>query len=358
MITISLCMIAKNEEITLERCLNCAKDFVDEIIIVDTGSTDKAKEIAKKFTDKIYDFEWIQDFAAARNFSFSKATKEYIFYLDTDDIILEEDQKKLKKLKSSLDKSIDSVIMFCNMNLDKDGIPALSYRRNRLVRCANNFKWYGRVHNYLEVYGNILDSDIAIVHDKVKPRDSDRNLNIHKKMIEDNYDFSPRDVFYYGNELYDHELYEEAIEQYKKLLEMNYGWYEDKINACGKLADYYNYIKDSFNAKKYCYYSFNYDKPRAEFCCRLGHYFLDENNLPNAIFWYELATNLERPKNSWGFFSDDCWTWLPHVQLCVCYYKQGNKELSYKHNETALSYSPNNKTLLNNKEFFKSIGFE
>ncbi|EPS49779.1 beta 1,4 glucosyltransferase [Clostridium botulinum A1 str. CFSAN002368] len=71
--------------------------------------------------------------------------------------------------------------MFCNMNLDKDGIPALSYRRNRLVRRANNFKWYGRVHNYLEVYGNILDSDIAIVHDKVKPRDSDRNLNIHKK---------------------------------------------------------------------------------------------------------------------------------------------------------------------------------
>ncbi len=81
-------------------------------------------------------------FAAARNFSFSKATKEYIFYLDADDIILEEDQKKLKKLKSSLDKSIDSVTMFYNMNLDKDGIPALSYRRNRLVSRANNFKWY------------------------------------------------------------------------------------------------------------------------------------------------------------------------------------------------------------------------
>lgn len=126
----------------IERCLNCAKDFVDEIIIVDTGSTDKTKEIAKKLTDKIYDFECIQDFAAARNFSFSKATKEYIFYLDADDIILKEDQKKLKKLKSSLDKSVDSVTMFYNMNLDKDGIPTLSYRRNKLVRRANNFKWY------------------------------------------------------------------------------------------------------------------------------------------------------------------------------------------------------------------------
>jgi glycosyltransferase involved in cell wall biosynthesis len=351
-------MIVKDEEITLERCLNCAKDFVDEIIIVDTGSTDRTKEIAKKFTDKIYDFEWIQDFAAARNFSFSKATKEYIFYLDADDIILKEDQEKLKKLKYTLDKSVDSVTMLYNMNLDKDGIPALSYRRNRLVKRKNNFKWYGRVHNYLQVYGKILDSDIAIVHDKVKPRDADRNLNIYKKMIEENYEFSPRDVFYYGNELYDHKLYEEAIEQYKKLLKMNGGWYEDKINACGKLADYYNYIKDSFNAKKYCYYSFNYDKPRAEFCCKLGRYFLNENNLNNAIFWYELATKLERPKNSWGFFNDDCWTWLPHIQLCVCYYKQGKKELSYKHNEIALSYSPNNETLLRNKEFFKSIGFE
>ncbi|WP_125154915.1 tetratricopeptide repeat-containing glycosyltransferase family 2 protein [Clostridium rectalis] len=358
MISISLCMIVKDEELTLERCLNCAKDFVDEIIIVDTGSKDKTKEIAKKFTSKIYDFQWIQDFASARNFSFSKATKEYIFYLDADDIILEEDQKKLKNLKNNLDKSIDSVTMFYSMNLNKDGIPALSYRRNRLVKRQKNFKWYGRVHNYLQVYGNIFDSDISIVHDKVKPRDSDRNLNIYKKMIEENYTFSPRDIFYYGNELYDHKLYDEAIAQYKKLLKINDGWFEDKITACGKLADYYNYVKDSFNAKKYSYYSFNYDKPRAEFCCRLGSYFLAENNINNAIFWYELATNLEKTNNGWGFISNDCWTWLPHVQLCLCYYKQGNTDLSYKHNEIALSYSPNNKILLDNKKFFKSIGFE
>ena len=74
--TISLCMIVKNEELVLGRCLESIKDLVEEIIIVDTGSTDKTKEIAKLYTNNIYDFKWINDFSAARNFSFSKATKD------------------------------------------------------------------------------------------------------------------------------------------------------------------------------------------------------------------------------------------------------------------------------------------
>ena len=73
MITISLCMIVKNEEKLLARCLDSVAGLMDEIIIVDTGSTDRTKEIAARYTDKIYDFEWVQDFSAARNFAFSKA---------------------------------------------------------------------------------------------------------------------------------------------------------------------------------------------------------------------------------------------------------------------------------------------
>ena len=67
-------MIVKNEEKVLARCLDSIRGFVDEIIIVDTGSDDDTKRIARKYTDKVYDFEWIDDFAAARNYSFSKAT--------------------------------------------------------------------------------------------------------------------------------------------------------------------------------------------------------------------------------------------------------------------------------------------
>ncbi|MBI2656740.1 glycosyltransferase family 2 protein, partial [Candidatus Woesearchaeota archaeon] len=96
--TISLCMIAKNEEKFLEQCLNSVKDIVDEIIIVDTGSTDKTKDIAKKFNAKVYDFKWIDDFSAARNESIKHAAKDWILVLDADEILDEEGRKAIREL--------------------------------------------------------------------------------------------------------------------------------------------------------------------------------------------------------------------------------------------------------------------
>ena len=72
---ITACLIVKNEEDMLRKCLESLRDGIDEIIIVDTGSTDKTKVIAKEFTDKVYDFEWNNDFSAARNFA---ALKEVV----------------------------------------------------------------------------------------------------------------------------------------------------------------------------------------------------------------------------------------------------------------------------------------
>ena len=87
MISISLCMIVKNEEQVLSRCLDSIADLMDEIIIVDTGSTDRTKEIAARYTDRIYDFTWTGNFSDARNFSFSKATKDYIYCADADEVL-------------------------------------------------------------------------------------------------------------------------------------------------------------------------------------------------------------------------------------------------------------------------------
>jgi glycosyltransferase involved in cell wall biosynthesis len=71
-------MIVKDEENSIARCLECIHDLVDEIIIVDTGSVDQTKNIARLYTDKIYDFKWVDNFSTARNYSFKLATKQYI----------------------------------------------------------------------------------------------------------------------------------------------------------------------------------------------------------------------------------------------------------------------------------------
>lgn len=115
MTTFSLCMIVKNEENVLARCLDSLADLMDEIIIVDTGSTDKTKEIAARYTDRIYDFTWIDDFAAARNFAASKATMEYIYTADADEFVDPENHRQIRQLKEVLLPEVEIVQMYyCN----------------------------------------------------------------------------------------------------------------------------------------------------------------------------------------------------------------------------------------------------
>ncbi|MFG0216248.1 glycosyltransferase family 2 protein, partial [Brevibacillus porteri] len=79
---ISLCMIVKNEEECLHKCLDSVKDLVDEMIIVDTGSTDKTVEIGKSFGAVVHSYEWQDNFAEARNFGLEKATGDWILWMD------------------------------------------------------------------------------------------------------------------------------------------------------------------------------------------------------------------------------------------------------------------------------------
>lgn len=127
--------------------------------------------------------------------------------------------------------------MIYNIAFDEYGNPTFSYRRNRLVKRNRNFRWCGAVHEYLEVSGNILSSDIAVTHrkiDKKKGRSFGRNLKIYERRLKKGEDFSPRDLYYFANELKDHGQYEKAIKYYKQFLASKKGWIEDVIAACGK----------------------------------------------------------------------------------------------------------------------------
>ena len=130
MVSISLCMIVKNEEDVLARALDSVKELADEMIIVDTGSEDRTKDIAQRYTQKVFDFEWEDDFAAARNFACRKASMDYWMWLDADDIVTENELKKMKALKSEIDPDTDVVMMKYLTGFDHDGYPAVSYYRD------------------------------------------------------------------------------------------------------------------------------------------------------------------------------------------------------------------------------------
>lgn len=353
-ISISLCMIVKNEEQTIERCLRSVAGIVDEIVIVDTGSNDKTKEIVSKFTDKIYDFAWINDFAAARNYAFSQATQEYILWLDADDVFLPEDRENFLYLKATLNRQIDIVSMLYNLGFDQYGKVVFQRRRNRLVKREKNYQWLGAVHEYLEVYGNSLNSAIAVTHQPLS-HDSDRNLRIYEQRLQKGEKFSPRDLFYFANELLDHRLFNRAIEYYQQFLATKQGWVEDNISACSKLADCFYNLNDIENQLKYVYLSFQYDVPRPEFCCRLGFYHLNNNQLKQAIFWYKTATQTEGSSDAWGMVNFQCQTWLPHLQLCVCYARDGQIKLAYEHNETAGTFIPDDPRIQHNRAYLKAL---
>lgn len=165
MVTISVCMIVKNEEAVLARCLTSLLGIADEIIIVDTGSTDKTKEIAANYTNHIYDFTWVHDFSAARNFAFSKATKDYIYSADADEVLEEIDRRKFLQLKQVLLPEIEIVEMIyvnpinCNMvyNFPKEPRP-------KLFKRLREFRWIDPIHETVALDPIVYQSDIEIQH--------------------------------------------------------------------------------------------------------------------------------------------------------------------------------------------------
>lgn len=353
MSTISLCMIVKDEEEVLARCLDSVKEIADEIIIVDTGSKDNTKKIAKQYTDFVFDFEWIDDFAAARNFSFSKATMQYCLWLDADDMILEEDKEKFLELKKTLSLKTDIVMMKYHIFFDEENNPLFSYYRERLIRKQENFLWEGAIHEVICPLGEILYCDIAVIHKKIKPADPNRNIMIFEKLIAKGKKLDARQQFYYGRELYYHNRFDEAISIFTEFLKQEDAWIENKIDACKQLAYCYYEKNQEQKVLEILLKSFIFDTPRAEICCDIGWYFMNKQVWEQAIFWYKIALQAEKKENSGAFILNDCYNYIPYMQLCICYDKLGNYEIASEYNEKAGLYKPNAKAYLFNKQYFK-----
>jgi len=114
-------------------------------------------------------------------------------------------------------------------------------------------------------------------------------------------------------------------------------------------------LNDSKNSLRAMLRSFEHSTPRAELCCQIGYYYKNKENYHQALFWFNLATKLEKPVNSWGFIDHDSWGYIPCIELSVCYYKLGNIEEAIKYNNKAAEYKPDDPSVLHNKKYFSSF---
>jgi glycosyltransferase involved in cell wall biosynthesis len=174
---VSLCMIVKNEENNLPACLASVAGLTDEIVIVDTGSTDRTKEVALQAGAKVFDFPWVDDFAAARNESIRHATGEWVFWMDADDRLDEDNRQKLRRLLADLPKEATSdsmpgnmaFVMKCLCLPDHQTGTATVVDHVRLFRNDPRIRWKYRIHEQIlwaihQVGGQARWSDIVIQH--------------------------------------------------------------------------------------------------------------------------------------------------------------------------------------------------
>ncbi|KLU57495.1 hypothetical protein EL84_02995 [Paenibacillus sp. VT-400] len=216
--TISLCMIVKNEEQVLGRCLESVKDVVNEIIIVDTGSTDMTLDIARKYTDKIYSFEWVNDFSAARNESLKYATSDYILVLDADEYL-----EVGADFQKDLEKNCDYYLFRIRNEISWDR--NFTFAAIRLFKNHISLKFENRLHEHLNIINgtaeytmgesNLLINHVGYTDGKMLEKDKHkRNLPLMELEVAENP--TAYNLYNMGKTYFAIQEYKKAVDFFKK----------------------------------------------------------------------------------------------------------------------------------------------
>lgn len=348
-------MIVRDEEQTLPRCLDSAADLVDEIIVTDTGSVDRTREIAARY-GRVASFAWCDDFAAARNFSFAQATQEFILWLDADDVIEPADREQFARLKAELDETTDVVMLPYHTAVDERGRPTYTYFRERLLRRAAAFRWEGAVHECITPRGRVRYGQAAVTHRKGKPADGDRNLRIYQAQLARGETLNARGQFYFARELMAHGRQQEAVSAFRDFLDRPDGWVENRIEAWDNLAACLNALGQPAQARQALVRAFAEDSPRGETCCALAALELEQGRLMQAKFWYETALRAVCDARRGGFVRPACYGYVPCLGLCMCCDRLGRHAEAAEWNERAAVYQPQSAAVAHNRRYFQDKG--
>jgi glycosyltransferase involved in cell wall biosynthesis len=351
----SLAMIVKNEQETLGGVLDDAAAICDELIVVDTGSTDDTVKVAADHGAQVFDFDWIDDFAAARNSSFEHCTGDWILWLDADDRVPPPAQEGFLRLKEHLvdTSEVDGVMIPYHRAFSENDptVCTFSFDRERVLRRGAGLRWNGPVHEVIGVERLMRWPDAFVEHRPAPEswdRKKDRNLLILQAAVAGG-DRSPRTLFYLGNELRDHERWQESLSVHQEYVRASDLLWE-KYDALVSMARCEDALEHESKKLQLLLSAVTLDSTRAEAFMRLGMHHYDRRQWRQAAPFFAAATVLERPSD--GFIDDTAYTWAPWDFLSICHSELGRYEDALTETLRALRTSDDRPRLFANMGFY------
>lgn len=342
--TLSVTLICKNEQSNLERLLPTLT-FADEIVVVDTGSTDNTLQVALDYGCKTYFFEWRDDFAAARNYALSQAACDYVMWLDADDDITRATTREIERWKADDKDNADTCFIKYRMGAKSD----FWFYRERIIKRCKQCRFKGFIHEVITPFGQVKYlGNAEIIHTSNESHER-RNLEIYRKAIENNRRFSLRDKYYYARTLIENGLFAEAEPILNKFKTNTRAYAPDRAEACKLLARQYIADNNAPKALKELAYSVKLIPPNAETCCLVGDCYFSNGEYSYAAQWYEYA---EASKMQTGFINDYYKAFYPNLQLSVCYYRLGNYGKAQFYHRLAKAIKPSHPSVTANDKFF------
>lgn len=330
---LSACLIVKDEEPCIEKCLKSIRSHVDEIIVVDTGSTDNTVKIAEKYTDKVLNVEWVNDFSAARNFSIKNATHDWIFVLDADNEVTEWDEKAVGEFIEQNDPRKVGNAKIISL-FEEGGFKKKNIERENKLFNRQYYRYEGIIHEQVRAVNSCAfersDVDITMLHsgyqdDEVQRKQkAARNISMLKQSIEQNGE-SCYLVYQLGKAYELDKNYGESLKCYSKAItfidNFQYAYVRKLIISYG----YALLNKKDFNSAIAIEKYKNYYGNNPDYNFLLAYIYMMNAQFSKAVHTF-LKCTTEKGEEIEGVTS-----WLPFYNIGVIYECLGNKTEALKY---------------------------
>ncbi|MFH1624465.1 MAG: glycosyltransferase [Pseudomonadota bacterium] len=334
--TVSLCMIVKNEEAFLPRCLDSVGDVVDEIIVVDTGSSDSTVEIAKNYGVEVVHHEWKNDFSEARNVSIRKASSDWILVLDADEEVEIEDVPKIREVIRR--QEIDGAYFTLQNKGEHNQLCSMHYLI-KLFRNGKGIRYEGRIHELVAVRGRTIFSGLRINHFGYD-LDADRMMEKYRRdvaILEEELERNPNDPvsrFYLARTRFNLKEYDDTIAYAESVLKFIGNSSQHMVlhlSTARLLVDAYLKSGELDLAETECQRTLKMYPNHIDFLFSLGHIFSTKERYGAAVITYQKYLNSRENMDrdpSRGFFFRSLSTFGKEAtvrnELGGIYFKTGN----------------------------------